>query len=72
MSPSAAIRRLFEAKETVRRCKEAGRLPPEEPSLFDRPSTEKRRIEEIARRSEYAEPWASYLAPYQLDVQKSL
>jgi hypothetical protein len=72
MSLPAALRALSAAKKEVRRCKEEGRPPPEQSELFARPPAERRRIEAIARRSDYAEPWASYLAPHQLDVTKHL
>jgi len=65
-----ALRRLSEAKEVVRRCQKQGRPPPKNLSLFGRPEREKRKIELLAQRCDYAEPWASYVAPYLFDAKK--
>lgn len=73
MNAATAIKRLGAAKRTIRHCKKHGITePPEQMDLTSRTEKEKAQIEAIAEQNQYAEPWASYIAPYQYDLKQSL
>lgn len=73
MKVATAIERLNTAKRTIRHCKENGiKEPPEQQNLFDRSQKERLAIKQIAKDNKYAEPWASYIASYQYDLQQAL
>lgn len=71
-SVADAMRRLSEAKRQVKRCRRTGEPLPTQPRLFDRSPSEQAEIERVARENDEVEPFASYLAPHQYDLQKQL
>lgn len=74
MTLAEAQRRLWAAKRVVRECKEKEVLPPSQraPSLpFGTSERTETLCNQIAEEIEYAEPWASYLAPYVLAVRRA-
>lgn len=69
MSTHAAQKALWRAKALVRECKRAGQPPPEQKHLFDDLNPDE--VRTVAAQNEYADPWASFIARYQLRVRKA-
>lgn len=65
MNPSHPQKALWRAKRHVRQWKREGRTGPPTPPLFDH-NLNTGRVRAVAEQNQYNEPWASYLAPFQI------
>ena len=63
---------LKKAKARVRKWRSRGVLPEAPPLPFGYTEKEERKLEQIIERSEEPRPYAEYLAPYRLALNKQL
>jgi len=67
-----AHRALKKAKEKVRTWREKGLYPEDPPLPFGRSKSDQREIRRLVREADEPEPFARYLAPYRLALQKHI